>query len=208
MNVRTPVYVHAADPISQVGLSTQLRARPELELVDGMTADPAPVGIVAAETVDEQTLEQLRSLSRNGCRRIVLIVSALDDISLLAAIDAGMCALIHRSEATPTRIAQLAVNAASGEAALPPDLLTRLFKQVSRLQHDVLAPMGLRVTGLSPRETEVLRLVAEGLDTDEIAGRLSYSVRTVKNILHAVTTRFHLRNRAHAVAYALREGFI
>jgi DNA-binding CsgD family transcriptional regulator len=50
--------------------------------------------------------------------------------------------------------------------------------------------------------------VAEGLDTDEIAGRLSYSVRTVKNILHAVTTRFHLRNRAHAVAYALREGFI
>jgi DNA-binding NarL/FixJ family response regulator len=208
MNARTPVYVHAADPISHVGLSTQLRGRPELELVESVPADPPPVGIVAAETVDEQTLELLRSLTRKGCHRIVLIVNALDDISLLAAIEAGMAALIHRSEATPTRIAQLAVNAAAGEAALPPDLLTRLFKQVSRLQHDILTPLGLRVTGLSPRETEVLKLVADGFDTDEIAQRLSYSVRTVKNILHAVTTRFHLRNRSHAVAYAMREGFI
>lgn len=208
MTTRIPVYVHAADPISQVGLSTQLRTRPELELVDSVTADLAPVAVVAVESVDDHTLELLRSLRGNGCHGTVLIVSVLDDLSLLAVIEAGVSALTHRAEATPTRIAQLAINTASGEAALPPDLLTRLFRQVSRLQHDVLAPMGLAVTGLSPRETEVLRLVADGLDTDEIAHRLSYSVRTVKNVLHAVTTRFHLRNRSHAVAYAMREGFI
>jgi DNA-binding CsgD family transcriptional regulator len=50
--------------------------------------------------------------------------------------------------------------------------------------------------------------VADGLDTDEIAASLSYSSRTVKNILHSVTTRFCLKNRSHAVAYALREGLI
>lgn len=62
--------------------------------------------------------------------------------------------------------------------------------------------------GLRDREIAVLRLVAEGMDTAEIARRLAYSERTVKNILHDVTTRLELRNRSHAVAYALREGFI
>jgi DNA-binding NarL/FixJ family response regulator len=55
---------------------------------------------------------------------------------------------------------------------------------------------------------EVLRLVADGLDTTEVAGRLCYSERTVKNVLHDVTTRLRLRNRTHAVAYALRHGLI
>lgn len=54
----------------------------------------------------------------------------------------------------------------------------------------------------------MLRLIAEGLDTVEIASKLSYSQRTVKGILHNLTTRLHLRNRSHAVAYALGEGYI
>jgi DNA-binding NarL/FixJ family response regulator len=63
-------------------------------------------------------------------------------------------------------------------------------------------------TGLSDREVRVLQLVADGWDTAEIAGELCYSERTVKNILHDLTTRLQLRNRSHAVAYALREGLI
>jgi DNA-binding CsgD family transcriptional regulator len=54
----------------------------------------------------------------------------------------------------------------------------------------------------------VLRLVASGFSTQEIADELCYSQRTVKSILHDVTNRFQLRNRSHAVAYALREGLI
>ena len=54
----------------------------------------------------------------------------------------------------------------------------------------------------------MLRLVAEGLDTSEIAEKTSYSELTVKNVLHEVTTRLQLRNRAHAVGYALRNGLI
>jgi DNA-binding NarL/FixJ family response regulator len=54
----------------------------------------------------------------------------------------------------------------------------------------------------------VLRLVAEGHDTSEIADQLCYSERTVKNVLHDITTRLQLRNRTHAVAYAVREGLI
>ncbi|MEU1607930.1 helix-turn-helix transcriptional regulator [Micromonospora matsumotoense] len=71
-----------------------------------------------------------------------------------------------------------------------------------------LAPRGIDVNGLSVRESEILRLVADGMDTREVATRLSYSERTVKKVLHDITSRFQLRNRTHAVAYAVREGLI
>jgi DNA-binding NarL/FixJ family response regulator len=64
------------------------------------------------------------------------------------------------------------------------------------------------MAGLSDREALVLKLVADGWDTAEIAVHLSYSQRTVKTILHDVVNRFQLRNRTHAVAYALRQGLI
>ena len=66
----------------------------------------------------------------------------------------------------------------------------------------------MTLAGLAEREIEVLRLVAEGLDTNEIAHRMCYSERTVKNVIHDVTTRLQLRNRSHAVAYAMRQGLI
>lgn len=72
----------------------------------------------------------------------------------------------------------------------------------------MLIPRGFTFSGLTERETEVFRMVAEGMDTGEIAHALSYSERTVKNIVHGVTTRLQLRNRSHAVAYVVREGLI
>jgi DNA-binding NarL/FixJ family response regulator len=57
---------------------------------------------------------------------------------------------------------------------------------------------------LTGRETAVLRLIAEGLGTAEVAEQLCYSTRTVKSVIHEVTRRLHLRNRTHAVAYAIR----
>jgi DNA-binding NarL/FixJ family response regulator len=208
MTSRVPVHVHAADPLSRFGLQAQLRHEPQLLLVDRDEVGAQTVLVVAADTMDDETLRQLRELNRTGCRHAVLVAGTLDDSGLLAAIEAGICALVPRAEASSSRITQLVLKAADGEAALPADMLARLFKQVSRLQHNVLVPRGLTVTGLSSRETEVLRLVADGLDTNEIAGELSYSARTVKNILHGVTSRLCLRNRSHAVAYALREGLI
>jgi len=98
--------------------------------------------------------------------------------------------------------------AARGDGTLPSDLLGRLLTQVGKLQRQVLAPHGLSFGGLSEREVAVLRLVADGLDTGEIAQQLAYSERTIKNVIHDVTTRLHLRNRSQAVAYALREGLI
>ena len=89
-----------------------------------------------------------------------------------------------------------------------PDLFSRVVEQLARLQRPAQPGRELAAHGLARREIEVLRLVAEGLDTAEIARRLSYSERTIKNVLHEVTTRLQLRNRPHAVAYAVRQGLI
>ena len=72
----------------------------------------------------------------------------------------------------------------------------------------VLTPRGLTWGALTARETDVLRLIADGCDTAEVARALCWSERTVKNVVHDITTRLHLRNRAHAVAYAVRQGLI
>ena len=61
---------------------------------------------------------------------------------------------------------------------------------------------------LHQREIAVLSLLADGLDTAAVADRLSYSPRTIKNILHAVMLRLNLSNRTHAVAFAIRHRLI
>jgi DNA-binding NarL/FixJ family response regulator len=123
-------------------------------------------------------------------------------------VQAGVCAILRRTEATAERVTAVLVAAAKGHGTVPPDLLGSLLAQVGTLQRTVLQPRGLLLNGFTEREVEVLRLVADGYDTGEIATKLAYSERTVKNVIHAVTVRYELRNRSHAVAYALRAGVI
>jgi DNA-binding NarL/FixJ family response regulator len=176
-------------------------------VLEGADADEATVSLVVADRVAEPSLRAIRAL-RQRATSVVLMVVEVDDGSLVSAIEAGVAALIRRAEATPDRLVAVIRSAAAGEAAVPPDLLCRLLNQVGQLQRQVLAPRGLSFAVLADREVEVLRLVADGLDTAEIATRLSYSQRTIKTVLHDVTTRLQLRNRSHAVAYALRNGLI
>ena len=205
---RASVFLYADDPISQAGVASQLRPRPEVQLVDPGELDRADVAVVVTESVDESVLRVLRAVRRGNVPRTVLIAAALDDAAVVAAAEAGVSALLRRSEVTPDRLVAVILKARDGGAEMPADLLAGLLGQVGRLQRQVLAPRGLRFSGLSDREVEVLRLVADGLDTGEIAQRLSFSERTIKSVLHDVTTRLQLRNRAHAVAFAVREGFI
>ena len=137
---RIPVAAHAEDPLSQAGVASQLRSRPEILIVEPGSRTQPRVAVVVADSADEPTMHRL-------------------------------CAL------------QL-------------------------IQRQVPTPRGLTFNGLAGREIDVLRLVAEGYDTAEIVEKLAYSERTVKTVLHDVTSRLGLRNRSHAVAYAVRQGLI
>jgi DNA-binding NarL/FixJ family response regulator len=205
---RTPLYLHATDLISRAGLISQLRPRPEILLLTEDELDQARVALVVSDSVDEPTMRALRSLRSRGVPALVLVVAQVDDAGLVAAVEHGVAGLVRRAEASADRLVEVVRTAAAGNGSVPPDLLGRLLNQVGALQRSVLGPRGLTFSGLAEREVEVLRLVADGLDTAEIAAKLSYSQRTIKNVLHDVTSRLHLRNRSHAVAYALRNGLI
>jgi DNA-binding NarL/FixJ family response regulator len=208
MSARIPVVISAVDPILEAGISVHLRAEPAIRLVSLPEADSDTIAIVVSHAVDARTLDSLRDLQRVGIGRTVLVASEVDDADVLSAAEAGVCGVVRTGEATPTRLLSAVRAASAGEGTVPSDLLGRLLGQVGRLQRHVLAPRGLTLTGLSQRESDILRLVADGMDTGEIARHLCYSERTVKTVLHDITSRFHLRNRSHAVAFALREGLI
>ncbi len=243
---RVLVHVSAPDPVSQAVLWSQLRAHPALIAVDN--AGEADVVVVVTEVIDPNALARIRALAMVERARVVLIASQLDQRGALAAVDAGVHSILHRSDADSERLAAAVVLAAGGDVALPSDVLGLLLARLDRSGTDAsstVVPIASRwrgtsngsrihsmsnrwqgngaaasndadddvddaaeVEGFTERERTVLRLVSEGFDTAEIAAELAYSERTVKNAIHAVTERHNLRNRSHAVAYALRVGAI
>jgi DNA-binding NarL/FixJ family response regulator len=205
---RVRVFVFGEDGISQAGVATQLRSRPDILIVDDGDIDSAEVAVVIVEAVDESCGRTVRAVQRNGCPRVVLVVSDLDDAGLMGAVEVGACGVLRRRETTPERLEGAVMAAVHGDGTLAPDLLGRLMVQMSRLQRDVLAPRGIGPSGVTDRELDVLRLLADGFDTAEIARRLAYSERTIKNIIHDLTSRLNLKNRLHAVAYAMKAGLI
>ncbi|MFI6764928.1 LuxR C-terminal-related transcriptional regulator [Streptomyces sp. NPDC050355] len=231
LDTRVTVSVHAADPLSRAGVVSHLQHQPTVEIVQDQggaaarraeQAERGPekqdggeavgsVAIMPIDQFDEIAAAELRRLVRGGEQRVVLIARDLREPDLMAVVEYGVRAILWRHQTTPQRLLRAVQSAARGEGDLPPDLISRLLTQVGQLQRSMEAstPAGLVPTlGMAPREVDVLRLVAEGMDTRQISQKLAYSERTVKNILHALMTRLQLHNRAHAVAYALREGYI
>src|SRR5262252_95088 len=204
---RIPIFVVACDPLSRDGVASQLRGH-GIELVDERSLHPGVVAVVVVDEMDDQAVGEVRSLRRRGVEHVVVVAARLDDSGLLAAAEAGATGVLRRGQATPQSLLNCIRSAAAGEGSLPPDLLGRLLGQVGRLQRQVLAPRGLTFSGLTDREVRALRLLAEGFDTAEVGRQLFLSERTVKNVVHDVTSRLNLRNRTHAVAYALRQGLI
>ncbi|MFF9021844.1 helix-turn-helix transcriptional regulator [Streptomyces eurythermus] len=205
---RVTVAVYAADPVLRLGVVQQLRQRPEIDLLADADAERAEVSLVVVDQVDDDVAALLHRLRHNTATRTGLVVATLGSGSLQRVIECGVAAVLRRAEADQDQLLRLVLAIANGEGVLPGDLLGKLLSHVGSLQRSALDPRGLSLSTLTTREADMLRMVSEGLDTAEIARKTSYSERTVKNILHEVITRLQLRNRAHAVGYALRNGLI
>ena len=208
MPERVAVYVYAQDPISQTGVAAHLRGRPETYVLADDAIDRADVAVVVTDFVDDSTVRIVRGIRRDGCPKVVLVVAHLDDGSLMRAVEIGVAGLLRRSEVTPEALARAVVAASYGNGTLAPDLIGCLLHQVSRLRSAVPSPRDIGRDGLNDRERDVLRLLADGRSTLEIATEMAYSERTIKTIIHDLTTRLRVRNRAHAVAHAIKSGMV
>ncbi len=194
------------------GLGTLLALLDGIELV-GTAADGEEAVALAAEHDPDVVLmdlrmprvdgvEAIRRLAARGERpRAIALTTYADDASVLGALRAGARGYLTKDAgAEQIRAAVQAV--ARGEAALDP-----------AVQHHVLAALTEQAPselpdGLTPREVEVLQLIAEGLTNAEIAERLVVSAATVKSHVNHIFAKAGVRDRAQAVVYAFSQGLV
>jgi len=219
---RTPVFIYAADPLSAAGAKAQLMGEPSIELVGPVDLDRARVALVLAEAADESVAKVARAIQRDGVPHVVLVAAHFEESGVVMAVAAGITGFLRRAEATSARLVELLREADRDGCQLPEGLLRRASSVQTHAQTarpDVMInlapPARARRTvstvaevRLSRRELEVLRLVADGYDTSDVAEQLAYSESTIKGVLAKLMTRLEARNRCHAVSIALRQGII
>jgi DNA-binding NarL/FixJ family response regulator len=192
------------------GLGTLLGLLEGIELV-GTAADGEEAVALAAEHDPDVVLmdlrmprvdgiEAIRRLAARGERpRAIALTTYADDASVLGALRAGARGYLTK-DAGAEQIRAAVEAVARGEAALDP-----------AVQHHVLAALTEPTAselpdGLTPREVEVLQLIAEGLTNAEIAERLVVSAATVKSHVNHIFAKAGVRDRAQAVVYAYSRG--
>jgi DNA-binding NarL/FixJ family response regulator len=152
-------------------------------------------------------IEATRQLAADGKGPRILMLTTFDlDEYVYDALSAGASGFLLKDVAAETLFDAVRVIAA-GEALLDPAVTRRLIGEFARLRPRLPARPEL-LEELTPRETEVLRLVAEGLSNDEIAERLVVSKETVKTHVSRVLGKLRLRDRSQAVIVAYESGIV
>jgi DNA-binding NarL/FixJ family response regulator len=214
--------------MSAAGAKAQLMMQPSIELVSPADLDRARVALVISDAVDESAAKVVRAIQRDGIPKVVLVAARFDEAGVVAAVAAGVTSFLRRGEATSARLVEVIRQTDEAGCQLPEGLL-RLAATVAPMEASsgTVSTVGvpfervhvqaeaangglgtLTSARLSARETEVLRLVAEGYDTTDIAEQLAYSESTIKGVLAKIMSRFDARNRCHAIAIVVREGLI
>ncbi|WP_328345714.1 response regulator transcription factor [Micromonospora sp. NBC_00421] len=194
------VNVVATDPVLEAGVTSAMLGCPDITVVT--TRERAAVTVLVVDQLGQDALDTVRAVRAGADRpEVVLVVPEVEPAEALWAIAAGARGLLRRREATAERLTRTVLAAGEGDCTVSPDMLDRLLAAPT-------VPAGTLASNISDRERAVLRLLADGRETGEIAQELCYSTRTVTSVVHDITRRFRLRNRAHAVAFALRAGML
>jgi two-component system, NarL family, response regulator LiaR len=143
-------------------------------------------------------------VEENPSARVIALTVAAEERDVSAVVVAGACGYLLKD--TPIAEVVAAVRAAStGESWLSPRAASGLLDRIRRDHVEPAADVE-PLESLSPRELEVLRLVARGLENSQIAEELHISARTAKNHLSSVLTKLGMSNRVQAAIYAVRRG--
>lgn len=203
------VVVLADDLLTRDGTAAFLGADNQVMLLTDHQMADADILVVLTAAVSGKTLSMMsRAAQATGGRlRIVLVADHITEQQLALAVNHGLVSFLVRPYTSFSQILAATVEAHRGRAVLPPVLMNMLLDRMRTMQKDE-CPTGLLPVELSQRELDVLQLLAEGMDTVEIANKLSYSERLIKSVIQAVIKRLDLRNRTHAVAYAIRMGIL
>ncbi|MFD7169643.1 response regulator [Streptomyces violascens] len=214
-----PIRVLIADdqPLVRRGLSLILSPDPSFEVV-GEAENGAQAVDLARRLRPDVVVMDIRMPVLDGvgatgelaaavpaCRVLALSTFDMDEY-VVGALRAGAYGFLPK-DSSPEDLSAAIRTVHAGEAAVAPRLLTRLISTFVTAPRDTrAAPAGLG--GLTPREVEVWRLMATGLDNTEIARALELSLSTVKNYITSIFDKLAVRDRAQAVIAAYESGLV
>jgi len=213
MSESSPIRVFVADDhaIVRKGIRAVLEIVPDIEVVG--EADNGRDAVYQVEALQPDVIlmdlvmpkmdgiEAIRRIKERqpGARILVLTTFAGED-QILPAIKAGALGY-HLKDSRPQELAQAIRQVHRGESSLHPVIARKVLEELSRPSSRPPTP-----DPLTPREVEVLQLVAQGLENWEIAEKLVITEATVRTHVSNITAKLHVASRTQAALYALREG--
>ncbi|MFE7753148.1 response regulator [Streptomyces sp. NPDC057428] len=208
----SPVRLLLADdhPVVRAGLRAVLETEPGFTVVadvpgagEAVTLAAEPDLAIDVVLMDLQFGGQMLGAqataaitARKGAPRVLILTTYDTDVDILAAIEAGASGYLLK-DAPPEELAAAVRTAAAGKSALAPAVALRLMDRMRE-----------PATTLTPRETEILQLVADGLSNAAISKQLFLSQATVKSHLAHIYTKLNADSRTSAVATATAQGLI
>jgi DNA-binding NarL/FixJ family response regulator len=199
------------DRLAGEGVHGYLRSAAGIRLAPHNQPQIADVTVVVTTELTEQLLGRIKqahevSVAAGHC--VALIAGPATERYMALAFRYGAVSMLPRTAASREAVISMVLASGHGSAMLSGPAV-RWLADTSRNFADIAyTTHGITAGGLTAREVDVVRLLAVGLPTNEIAARLNYAERTIKNTIRDMLDRHHLRNRAHAVAYAHRTGAI
>jgi DNA-binding NarL/FixJ family response regulator len=220
MTPEDPVTVVVADDQSAVreGLVLLLGTLPGITVAGEAADGDAAVKLVAAVKPDVVLMDlnmpgsdgvtaTARITAEHPGTRVVVLTTYADDESIIGALRAGALGYLTK-DATRAEIGRALQAAAAGQAVLDPGVQQRLLSAAARAPEPaVAAPSGAADDELTPREAEVLRLIAAGQSNREIARALFVSEATIKTHVNRIFAKTGSRDRAQAIRYAYTHGY-
>ena len=206
--------------VVRAGFGALLRTQPDF-VVDGTAADgaaavalcrraPRPDVVlmdVRMPVLDgiEATRQILAGTGPDDGPRILMLTTFDLDEHVYDALAAGASGFLLK-DVTAERLFEAVRVVAAGEALLAPAITRRLIAEFARIRPK--APTQGTLAALTPRETDVLRLLAEGLSNPELAARLHVGEETVKTHVSRILSKLGLRDRTQAVVMAYESGLV
>jgi len=180
----------ASDGLTAVEMVRQLE--PDVVLMDLVM--PRLDGIAATR--------QVKSLAADV--KVIALTSFTEDDKVFPAIQAGASSYLLK-DVSPDDLVEAIRAAYRGEARLHPEITHKLMEQIA---HPTKATREIQAEGLTDRELDVIRLVAQGKSNHKIAQELVISQKTVKTHISNILSKLHLEDRTQLAIYAIKKGLV